>query len=182
MIGYQQCILYLLGCRMDDRFVVRCIDRWFIDAVAELFPNNPYLQRNNTPGKKDYWCVKAPLSHAPAQPELTEIADWQGFARAFVELQGVLDLWRHKNKRGEPIVTPRLRLYGQPDVLDAVCASLPARPKKLQTIRTKTGTTHQIIYQSPAEIAEIIDYLFGDPHNSTIWSRWNEILHAATHK
>lgn len=97
-------------------------------------------------------------------------------------MQGVLDLWKHKTKRGDPIITPRLRLYGQPDVLQAVCASLPARPKKLQTIHTKSGTTYQINYQSPQEIADIMDHLYGDPHNEPILIRWNEILQAAPRK
>lgn len=180
--GYQQAVLYLLGCRLGDRFAVRCIDRWYVDAVSDLFANKPYLQRRSEPGKKDYWCIKSHITRAHNPPQLNEITDWVGFSRAFLELQSCLDLWRHKNKRGEPIATPRLRLYGQPDVLQAVCASLPARPKKLQTIHTKNGTTYQINYQSPTEIAEIMDYLYGDPHNEPIWSRWNEILHAVPHK
>lgn len=175
MTGYQQCILYLLGCRMDDRFAVRCINRWYIDAVNELFPTNPYLQRRKEDGKKDYWCIKAPLSRI-SPPALSDVSDWIGFSRAFIELQGSLDLWRHKNKRGEPIYTPRMRLYGQPDVLDAVCRSLPAAPKKLQTIKTRNGTTYQINYQSPSEIAGILTHLNGDPRNQYLWSRWNEIM------
>lgn len=175
MTGYQQCILYLLGCRQGERFVVRCIDRWYIDAVCDLFLTNPFLQHQQS-GKKDCWCIKAPLSRAPAQPQLSDVDDWQGFARAFVELQGVLDLWKHKTKRGEPIATPRLRLYGQPDVLEAVCRSLPAATKKLQTIRTKTGTTYQIIYQSPAEIADILSHIRGDPCSRPLWSRWDQLM------
>lgn len=53
MNGYQQAILMLLGVDTCGKFLVRCVDRWYIDAVAELFPTAPYLQ-HRADGKKTF--------------------------------------------------------------------------------------------------------------------------------
>ena len=103
MTGYQQAILMLLGVDTGGKFLVRCIDRWYIDSVAELFPTAPYLQRR-ADGKKDYWVVKSAQVHL--LPSLADVTDWQGFCRGAVELQACLDRWPHKTKRGVPIATP----------------------------------------------------------------------------
>ena len=57
MNGYQQAILMLLGIDTGGRFLVRCVDRWYVDAVAEFFPTAPYLQRR-VDGKRDFWTIK----------------------------------------------------------------------------------------------------------------------------
>lgn len=173
MTGYQQAVLYLSGSWSDGKYLVRNADRWYIDAVADLFPAQPYFQRRPEAAKRDYWCIK---SAAVSPPSLSDVSDWQGFSRAFVELQGSLDLWPHKNRRGETIRTPRLRLYGQPDVLNFVAQHLPAGRKKLQVCRTQTGTTSLYAYQSPAEVDAILESLDGSPRNDRIWSAWQSIL------
>ena len=173
MNGYQSAILYLIGSQCGQYFVVRSVDRWYVDAVADLFPGHrPYLQRRNEPDKKDYWCIKGRIT----KPELSDVPDWVGFCRGFLELQCSLDLWRHKNKRGEIIRTPRLRLYGQPDILRAVASHLPAAPKKLQSQSTRTGSTCLLAYQSPAEVSAILDFLDAPPQNTALWDRWRDLI------
>jgi hypothetical protein len=170
--GYQQAILMLLGVDTCGRFLVRCVDRWYIDAVAELFPTAPYLQRR-ADGKRDFWTVKSAKVHL--LPSFADVTDWQGFCRGVVELQACLDLWPHK-VRGKPIRTPRLRVYGQPELLTQISSHFPAGPKKLQFRRTQTGETCVLYYQSPAEVADILDSLHGEPCNRELWARWDALM------
>ena len=174
MTGYQQAILYLSGAWSGGKYLVRNVDRWYVDAVSDLFPTAPYFQlRSDGPSKRDYWCIKS--AHI-AVPALDEVRDWQGFCRGFVELQGTLDLWSHKNRKGDTVRTLSLRIYGQPDALDAVANNLPAGRKKMQICRTQNGVTYLYAYQSPAEVSAIITYLDGFPRNERIWQRWNSFL------
>lgn len=117
MTGYQQAILMLLGVDTCGKFLVRCVDRWYIDAVAELFQTAPYLQ-HRADGKRDFWTVKS------AQ----------------------------------------------------VSSHFPAGPKKLQFQRTQTGETCVLYYQSPAEVADILDSLHGEPCNRELWARWDALM------
>ena len=82
----------------------------------------------------------------------------------------------HKTKRGVPIATPRLRIYGQPELLTWLAPHLPAAPKKLQYLRTQNGETCALYYQSPAEVADILDALRGEPYNHTLWDRWDNLM------
>lgn len=177
MTGYQQGILYLNGSFQHGtytRFVVRNIDLHYVDAVSGLFlPSRPYFQRHNDPRKRDYWCIK---SVHVSMPSLDGVSDWRGFCRAFVELQGCLDLWRHKNRKGDYLYTPRLRLYGSESDLLAVSSNLPAGAKKIQYVSTGTGKTCMLAYQSPAEVRDILDYIDGTPRNDALWLRWSAIL------
>lgn len=173
MTGYQQAILLLFGVDTGGRFLVRSVDRWYIDAVADLFPTAPYYQRRSGE-KKDFWVVKSAQVHL--LPSLADVTDWQGFCRGVLELQAILDLWRHKTKRGVPIATPRLRIYGQPELLTQIAPHLPAAPKKLQYLHTQTGATCALYYQSPAEIADILDSLRGEPCNKPLWARWDALM------
>lgn len=171
MTGYQQAILMLLGCQLGGKFAVRCIDRWYADAVAELFPTAVYLQRRPSP-KKDYYVVKSARVRYPVA--LSDVTDWEGFCRAVIELQAVVDLWPHRGKRGASIKTPRLRIYGDADLLLAIMPHLPAAPKKVQHVRTQTGQTCAIYYQSPAEVCEIIGFVseaHGNQEKLEYWSR-----------
>lgn len=80
MTGYQQAILYLLGVKTGGKFLVRCIDRWYIDAVADLFPTAPYYQAHSVPGKKGYWVLKS--ARVDYRLSLADVTDWQGFCVA----------------------------------------------------------------------------------------------------
>lgn len=127
--GYQQAILYLLGYWQEKRYLVRCVDKHYIDAVAPLFERTrPFLQ-HRTGEKKDYWCIKSASAENFTPPTLDDVDDWPAFSRAVVELQGLVDL-RKTSSRGVPQRRLRLRIYGKPDLLEAVCSRFPAKPKK----------------------------------------------------
>lgn len=172
MNGYQQAILMLLGIDTGGRFLVRCVDRWYVDAVAEFFPTAPYLQRR-VDGKRDFWTIKS--AKVCLHQNLADVTDWHGFCRGVVELQACLDLWRRK-MHGVHFETPRLRIYGQRELLDQISGHLPAAPKKIQAVRTGTGGTCVLYYQSPSEVVGILNWLRGDPENAALWARWGEIL------
>lgn len=173
MNGYQQAILLLLGCNAGGKYLLRCVDRCYIDAVAELFPTAPYLQRRIEESKKDFWVLKSARVRYDVQ--LSDVRDVAGFCRGFVELQGTIDRWRHRARSGAYVRTPRLRIYGTSELLEFVSASLPAAPKKLQHITTVTGSTCALYYQSAAEVSDILEFLRGEPHNPDLWSRWDSI-------
>lgn len=167
--GYQQAIIYLAGYQACEWLVLRHIDRHYIDAVAEEGRDyKPFLQRRND-GKKPYWVLK---SRALRMPGLVDVEDWQGFCRGVIELQGCVDM--HVGRRSRS--SPRLRIYGQQDLLTALMAVLPAKPKKIQSVRTQTGGTNAIYYQSAAEIWDILDYIDGKPRNENVWAGWMDTL------
>lgn len=174
MTGYQQAILHLLGTYADGKFLVRCADKWYIDAVADLFPTSPYLQARNETGKKDYWVLKS--AKVDYRQDLDAITDWVGFCRGVIEIQGVVDNWKHRNRKGAPVVTPRLRIYGDQTLLSAISQHLPAMPKKLQSISTRSGATSALYYQSPAEVSDILNFIYDIPANAPLWERWEAII------
>lgn len=165
MTGYQQAILFLAGSWCGVDFLVRNIDKHYIDAVAGLAPSSrPYKQKNSKPGKADYWVLK---SRALQRPQLSDVNDWCGFCRGFVELQSTLDA---PMRRGRCCL--RLRIYGQRDVLTRIMAELPASPKTIQHVHTQTGETSAIYYQSQSEIYAIVNYIDGTPKNPAVWEAW----------
>lgn len=172
--GYQQAILYLLGTCAEGRFLVRCADRWYVDAVADLFPTRPYLQSRPQEGKKDFWTLKS--ARVDLRQELSGVTDWPAFCRGVIELQGCVDLWQHRNGSGAMRSTPRLRIYGSEELLEAIMPALPAAPKKLQRVSTVTGSTCALYYQSAAEVAAILDYIRGLPSDRALWERWDSIV------
>lgn len=174
MTGYQQAILHLLGVKAGGRFLVRCIDRWYIDAVADLFPTTPYCQSHSVPGKKDYWVLKS--AKVDYRLSLADVTDWRGFCRGVIELQGVLDHSKRHNRNGTATTAPRLRIYGTTDLLAAIMSHLPARPKAIQSVQTHTGATSAVYYQSPAEISDILSYISGQPANQKIIDDWHKII------
>lgn len=172
--GYQQAILHLLGTYADGRFLVRCADRWYADAIADLFPTSPYLQSRSEDGKKDLWTLKS--ARVDLRQDPSDITDWRGFCRGVIELQSSVDLWRHLNGSRHERFTPRLRIYGSAELLSAIMPHLPAAPKKLQRITTQTGSTSALYYQSGAEVVAILSYICGTPANRPLWDRWASIV------
>lgn len=171
--GYQQAILLLSGSWSGDKYAVRNINEHFILAVADLFHTAPYFQHSSDPKHQDYWVVK---SNRLEPPQLFDVTDWQGFCRALVELQGTIDLRPCKTRNGAPAKKLRLRVWAQPELLNAFAAAIPAEPKRIQTITTNNGTTYALYYQSEKEIYDILDYLDGEPRCEKWWSKVNEIL------
>lgn len=176
--GYQQGILYLYGSFVGESFIVRSAERHYVDAVSPLFKNStPFLQHNSAEGKKDYWVIKASTRFTfLRKPSLDDISDWTGFLRAFIEIQSCLDLRPQKSRGGAPIRTPRLRVFGARADLEQIMRHLPAAQKKIQDIRTQTGSTSAIYYQSGLEIVDILDFIDGSPRNDAVWALWENIL------
>lgn len=176
--GYQQGILYLYGSYCGDMFYVRSANKHYVDSVSSLFKNSsPFLQHNSTDGRRDYWVIKASTRFSfLSKPSLDDVSDWAGFLRAFIEIQSCLDLRPHKSRGGAPIRTPRLRIFGARDDLEQIMRHLPAAQKKIQDIRTETGATSAIYYQSPREIVDILDFIDGSPRNDAVWDLWGNIL------
>lgn len=171
--GYQQAVLLLSGSWNGNRYAVRNIDKHFVLAVADLFCTAPYFQRSSDSKHQGYWAIK---SYRFEPPEIANVTDWQGFCRALLELQGSLDLRPCKTHDGMPIKRLRLRVWAQPELLSAFAAAIPAAPKRIQTIRTHTGATYALYYQSEKEIYDILDYLDGEPRCGKWWSKADEIL------
>ena len=175
MTGYQQAIMYLCGSYSGERFIVRNVDRHYVDAVADCFPGcHVYLQHHSDPLKKDYWCIK---SARVAKPALSDVYDLSGFCRGFIELQSGITSY-HVTVRGRQRFVIKLRIYGSADDLDFISRSIPANPKKIQYIPTNIGHTFSLNYQSKAEIIDILDYIDGIPQNHAIWEKWWEILNS----
>lgn len=145
--GYQQAILLLLGCATGGRYLVRCVDRHYIDAVSDLFPTSPYLQQRSEAGKRDYWVLKSAMVRYDIS--LSDIRDDVGFCRGIIELQGTLDLWQHRIFNGGYARTPRLRIYGASELLEFVSSVIPAAPKKSSTFPPPPATPAHCIFKIP---------------------------------
>lgn len=170
MTGYQQGILLATGCQMGDRYCVRNIDRWYCDAVSNLMGTNAYGVESRG---KIQWRIKSPRVVAPT---LQDVTDWKGFCRAWIEIHGVLDSPKRRNKK-----TLRLRIYGQENVLTQIMNRLPATKKKIGYIKNIVeeiyeGETCCIYYQSAREVLDILDYIDGELKNSNVWTKWNDII------
>ena len=170
MNGYQQGFLIATGCKTGERYSVRNIDRWYCDAVAELFGTKVYPQLCHG---KTQWVVKSSRVSAPI---LDEIMDWPGFLRAWIEIKGTIDI-----RKVNGSFSPRLRIYGSEEILLTIMNHIPAKPKKIQYIQnTLKGVyiveTHVIYFQSFSEIYAILKYINGHPRNQRIWYGWNKKL------
>lgn len=178
MTGYQAGIIYSIGSNAGNgRIAVRSIDRWYCDAVQNLFGTSLYYQVNQGRDKLQY-VVKGKKVNPVRIGSVTDAA---GFCRAYIELHGVLDRRSAKDKRGNSIWPLRLRVYGQEEVLEFLMDHLPAGPKKIQRIsnlvdRVYNGETCAVYYQSKKEILKILKYIDGDPRNDKIWKSWKETI------
>lgn len=172
MTGYQQAILYLCGSQMGNRFCVRNVDRHYLDAVADLFPGvTIYLQQRQQEGKKDYWCIKSPRV---ANPQLSEVSDLYGFTQGLIELQGSLTCYTIIDKRrGKPAYRRRFSVYGSAGDLNFIKPCIPGREREVKPVKTNTGETNCLMYQSKKEIEAILDYFSAtDNINAAVWNKW----------
>ena len=46
----------------------------------------------------------------------------------------------------------------------------------MQYLRTQTGSTCMLAYQSPAEVLTILHFLDGTPRNNAVWAKWSTAL------
>lgn len=165
--GYQIGVLYALSSNAgDNRLIIRSIDKWYCEVCQELFrvniyPNNYHYDRD----KATQWCLKGTLK-VPF-PKLEDITDIEGFCRSWIEIHSCLDKPRDKL---------RLRIYGKEEILKFLIQHLPVAMKKIQNIRTQTGITSAVYYQSRKEIINIFDYINGYPKNDKVWDKWNKII------
>lgn len=179
MNGYQQAILISAGCYTGASYCVRNADRWYCDAVKDIFGTTIYSQECH--GKEDgQWVIK---STKVKPPELADVVDVPGFCRAHIELHGVIDivLRQYSRTKSEKTKVPRLRIYGKEDALRFIVKNLPVGDKKIQRITNRigtgyTGSTCAVYYQSRKEVGAILEYISGEPCNTAIWNVWKERL------
>lgn len=173
MTGYQQGIMAALGAQCGDRFAVRSINKWYPEQVQDVFGTTVHAQTLRDREVPQYVVKSARIR----MPELSEVTDFRGFSRAWIEIHGILDLATRKNRDGSHPKVPRLRVYGQDDILNMIMHTLPVPTKRIQHIRNivdvkYVGKTSAIYYQSPSQIVEILNYLYGLPYNKEIWDDW----------
>ena len=160
-----------LGSNNGERIAVRSLDRWYCDAVQQLFRVKVYASDYNVDRDGGpQWTIK---SARVQMPNVSEVQDWRGFARAWIEIHGSIDQGVHKHRDGSHTRFIRLRIYGPDEILAAIQPHLPAREKIIQTVSTDNGRTCALYYQSRTEIPAIIDYIDGMPRNETIWDMWS---------
>lgn len=163
----EECGIKYLRIRNQDRFYPACV-------AAEIGVNVFQLKYEKNNEKKSQYVLKA--KQIKSLPSLEDIEDKAGFCRAYIEIHGLLDVRNAKHGSGNITRALRLRIYGQEDILTFINQQIPARPKKLQHIKTENGETNVIYFQSKAEIKNIIQWIDGTPKNQKIWDKWNEIL------
>lgn len=179
MSGYMQAVLMSSGCYTGARYCVRNVDRWYCEVVESIFGTTIYSLKNH---EKEYrqWVIKSAKVNPP---KLTDVVDFRGFCRAYIELHGIVDIVFLQRSRTsqEKRKMPRLRIYGKEEILRLIMNSLPAGNKKIQRITNKisggyTGRTCAIYYQSGKEIEDILEYISGEPRNAAVWDKWREKL------
>lgn len=169
--GYQQGILVALGSWNGDRLTVRSIDRWYPDQIQPLFRNRVYsIDDTHVPGRRQY-IIKSLSAHIPT---LDEVVDWQGFARAYIEIHGAIaPITQHKKH------APGMKIYGREHVIEVLMAHLPIEPKKLYKITNSfdsdkyVGTTYSITIQKK-ETKDVLRWIDGEPKNKSVWVKWDE--------
>lgn len=174
MTGYQQGILLANGTNAGGRVAVRHTDRFYPDVVQPLFGTKVYFQpRNQLPKKPDLWTVKGA---SVTIPNLEDIADHPGFCRAWIELKCSIKLATRKHRYLGRYYRPMLAIYGPEEIIHFIAEGIPAKPKKMQDIRTNNGRTTAFVYQSLEEILQILDYIDGTPKHKPTWDRWASIV------
>lgn len=153
--------------------VVRNTDSWYVEQISAETGRKLYKLSSGG------WAVKARNVHGI--PSVREIENVNDFCRAFLEIHAVLDLASIRTRKGERIKRPRLRIYGNENILTFLNAVLPAKEKKLQYItntvdKTYVGKTCGLYYQSKAEILAILRWIDGEPKNEKVWDKWESVL------
>ena len=160
--------------------VVRNLDPWYAKAIEKETRYNAYESKHNMKrDSKSQWNIKA--KDIIDIPDLPDIQDVSAFCRAYIEIHGVLDLLTVKDRKGNYLKKPRLRIYGNEEVISFINVHLPAGNKKVQYIKNVVdkiyvGKTCAIYYQSAKEIVDILEWINGDPKNENVWAKWREII------
>lgn len=159
-------------------FWVRHQERYYPATVKEYFGCQTQVHESYSRTGKQYrlklprwYCEEELLSQGwvPRQEHLrpypARSIEHQHFLRAWVELHGSLGAARvYDKRRGGEQVRLRLRLYGSPAFLREASSVLAvytgAGPKTIQYVRTQTGETACLYYQSKREVYKIFAWLY----------------------
>lgn len=185
MTGYQQGILLALGSQLGDRYAVRSIDKWYPDSVQPLF-NARVFSVSRKGREVPQWCVKS--AHV-RPPELTDVIDWQGFCRAWIEIHaGLVPITQYRMRGGVRYKThvPGLKIFGPRHILETIQEHLPVVPKRLQELVREvdggqyTGRTWCITLQKQDTI-NTLEYIDGLPKNQAVWDKWDAKIEHVKH-
>lgn len=184
MNDYCNGIAYATGYFANDGngkyLVVRNLDKWYVERIAEESAYSAYESTHNFQRDgANQWVVKARSIHFV--PELECIKNQSDFCRAYIEIHGIIDVNKTKNRNGIPVKRLRLRIYGKENILNFINKILPAEEKKLQYIENVvdgkySGKTCALYYQSKREIEEILQWIDGFPKNNQIWEKWEDAV------
>ncbi len=184
MDDYCNGIAYATGYFANENgktyLIVRNVDPWCAKMIEKISMYRAYESKHNFKRDgKNQWTIKA--RDINFVPHLRDIENIQDFCRAYIEIHGVLDMMNAQNRKGDCFKKPRLRIYGKEDIISFLNIHLPAKNKKIQSIKNNlddmyTGKTHAIYYQSAKEISDILQWLYDNPKNERIWGKWKQIV------
>lgn len=160
--------------------VVRNLDPWYAKMIETESKHKAYESKHNI--KRDgrsQWTIKA--RDINILPSLSEIQCISDFCRAYIEIHGLIDLASVKDRKGNSFKKPRLRIYGNEEIIMFLNHHLPANEKKIQYVKkvvdnVYVGKTCALYYQSQKEILEILKWIDGSPKNETVWNKWQIIM------
>lgn len=175
---------YLATESGNKYLVVRNLDIWYLKQIEQETGYKVYESKHNIErdGAVQY-VVKA--RNITCVPALCEIHIVNDFLRAYIEIHGILDMATSKDRKGNKLKRPRLRIYGNAEIVDFIndtlSKNLAVIKKKIQFIKNKiddkyVGCTCAIYYQSKTEIINILQWIDGKQKNEKIWNKWNQLL------
>lgn len=159
---------------------VRNLDPYYSKIIEGEVPYKSYSSKHNIDRDgRLQWCIK--VRNVSKLPELSEIYNIQEFIRAYMELHSIIDLMNAKDRKGNKIKKLRLRIYGNEKIISWINDNLPENKKKIQYIRNIVdsdyiGETCCIYYQSRGEIFDILNWIDGEPKNTTVWNKWKQVI------
>ncbi len=182
--AYDLGIVWSIGTVMESRFVIRCVDRFYVDRIADYTGNMVYTQ-NHSSGKTEY-VVKTRLENSSTtgwngqradQHRLPELVDYHDFLRAWIEIHGCMTYSQRRTRHGR-YRGLCLKIFGNVDIVHQIEAILYSNahvnPKSVQYVHNQK--TAYITYTAYSEICDIIAWIDGDPHNPDIWASWTQKL------
>lgn len=181
---YYYGVAYATGSIINDDekafLCVRNLDAWYPKCIENISKHKAYQSHYNVARDgKPQWVIKA--RDIQVLPQLSEIASPADFIRAYIEIHSVLDLSSRKSRSGERYKAPRLRIYGNEEILEYIQKNVPAGKKAVQTITNRVGAkykgeTRAVYYQLKSEIIDILKWIDGNPRNEKVWDKWKTII------
>lgn len=90
------------------------------------------------------------------------------FIRGYCYTKITIDIWKHKNRKGKIIESPRLRIWGSKDIVENIdqffVVNLKTTSKKIQFHKSKTqdkylGNCYYVQYLSKKEVPLILELI-----------------------